>query len=120
MYGFPSLISTTGIVEAPAKPKEFYELKQEYVALGLPVPIEELKKKFRGRFIDYDDERLTEIMKGYVMQALFYHIFGEPFCRERRCRLFNAHWQEEVLEAQLGQTGILRPAHQVTTGAKAS
>jgi hypothetical protein len=103
VYGFPSLISTTGIVEAPAKPKEFYELKQKYVALGLPVWIEELKEKFRGRFIDYDDERLTEVMKGYVMQALFYHIFGEPFCQEKKCRLFNAHWQEEVLEAQLGE-----------------
>jgi hypothetical protein len=47
VYGFPSLISTTGIVEAPAKPKEFYELKQRYAALGLPVPMEGLKEKLR-------------------------------------------------------------------------
>ncbi len=103
LYGFPSLISTTGVVEAPAKPKEFYALKQRFAALGGPVPLEELKEKFRGRFIDYDDERLTEVMKGYVMQALFYHLFGEPFCDNKRCRLVNAHWQEEVLEAQLSQ-----------------
>lgn len=103
VYGFPSLISTTGIVEAPAKPKGYYVLKQRYAAFGAHIPLEVLKEKFREKFIDYDDERLTEVMKGYVMQALFYHIFGEPFCGDRRCRLFNSHWQEEVLEAQLSE-----------------
>lgn len=102
VYGFPSIISTTGIVEAPAKPKEFYLHKQRYAALGkTDVPLEVLKEKFRGRFIDYDDERLTEVMKGYVMQAIFFHLTLEPFCSDKRCRLYNAHWQEEVLEAQL-------------------
>lgn len=102
VYGSPSIISTTGIVEAPAKPKEFYLLKQQYAALGTTnVPLEALKEKFRGRFIDYDDERLTEVMKGYVMQAIFFHLTLEPFCSDKRCRLYNAHWQEEVLEAQL-------------------
>lgn len=102
IYSFPSLISTTGIVEAPAKPKEFYALKQHYSSLGVPVPYEELKEKFRGRFIDYGDERLTEVMKGYVMQAVFYHLNFYPFCDVKTCRLFNGHWQEEVILAQLG------------------
>jgi hypothetical protein len=102
IYGFPSLISTTGIVEAPAKPKEFYTLKRQYAALGTTdVQMEERKKRFRGRFIDYDDERLTEVMKGYVMQALFYHLTLDPFCEDKKCRLHNSHWQEGVLEAQL-------------------
>jgi predicted Zn-dependent protease len=102
IYGFPSLISTTGIVEAPAKPKEFYLLKRQYLALGITdVPLEELKRKFKGKFIDYDDERLTEVMKGYVMQAVFYHLTLDPFCSNKRCRLYNSHWQEEVIEAQL-------------------
>jgi hypothetical protein len=102
VYGFPSIISTTGIVEAPARPKEFYLLKQQYAALGMTsIPLEVLKEKFTGRFIDHDDERLTEIMKGYVMQAIFYHLAPSPFCENKRCRLYNAHWQEEVLKAQL-------------------
>jgi len=101
VYGFPSIISTTGIVEAPAKPREFYLLKQQYAALGTGVPLEVLKEKFSGRFIDYDDERLTEVMKGYVMQAIFFHLTLEPFCNDKRCRFYNAHWQEEVLGAQL-------------------
>jgi len=102
VYSFPSLISTTGIVEAPARPKEFYALKRRYESLGVPVPLEELKEKFRGKFIDYDDERLTEVMKGYVMQAIFYHLTFDPFCEVKTCRLFNGHWQEEVILAQLG------------------
>jgi hypothetical protein len=102
VYGFPSIISTTGIVEAPAKPKEFYLIKQQYAAIGkMDVPLEVLKERFRGRFIDYDDERLFEVMKGYVMQSIFFHLTLEPFCSDKRCRLYNAHWQEELLEAQL-------------------
>lgn len=101
LYSFPCLISTTGIVEAPAKPREFYALRQHYLALGA-IAYEELKERFRGRFIDYDDERLTEVMKGYVMQALFYHLTSNPFCEIKTCRLYNAHWQEEVILAQLG------------------
>jgi len=101
--GYPSLISTSGIVEAPAMPKEFYHLQQRFAMLGASaLPTEMLKKEFQGRFIDYDDKRLSEVMKGYVMQALFYHLFQEPFCSHKKCRLYNAHWQEEVLEAQLG------------------
>ena len=95
IYGFPSLISTTGIVEAPAKPRDFY-LKQQ-----LGVSLLTLKEEFKGRFIDYDDSRLTEVMKGYVMQALFFHLTGNPFCKNKNCRLYNAHWQEDLIQAQL-------------------
>jgi len=94
-YGFPSLISTTGVVEAPAKPRDFY-LKQQ-----LGVSLLALKEEFKGKFIDYNDLRLTEVMKGYVMQALFFHITGNPFCKNKNCRLYNAHWQEDLIQAQL-------------------
>ena len=100
--GHPSIISTTGIVEAPAKPRDFYRLKMGYHMYGTNVPpTEVLKQRFKGRFIDYDDPRLTEVMKGYVMQAIVYHVTGDAFCNEPRCRLYNAHWQEEVIEAQI-------------------
>jgi len=100
--GHPSIISTTGIVEAPAKPRDFYRMKMGYNIFGMNVPpTEVLKQQFQDRFIDYDDPRLTEVMKGYIMQAIVYHITGEAFCNDRQCRLFNAHWQEEVIEAQM-------------------
>jgi len=95
VYGFPSIISTTGIVEAPAKPREFYLQKR----LGIDPTI--LKKRFKEKFIDYDDPRLTEVIKGYCIQTLFFYMSGEPFCEDNKCRLYNAHWQEEVINAQL-------------------
>ena len=101
LCGFPSLISTTGIIEAPAKPKEFYMIKQKYHALGTEPPEKELKATIEGRFIDYDDEKLTQALRGYALQALFYHITGDPFCEDKECMLFNAHWQEELLNAQI-------------------
>jgi len=102
IFAQPSILSTTGLVEAPAKPKDFYILKQQSQILGQDdLAVAKLKEEFRGQFIDYDDERLTEVMKGYTMQAVFYHLTGEPFCSEPNCRLYNAHWQEEVIRAQL-------------------
>ena len=103
VLGFPSIISTTGVVEAPAKPREFYISRKALIASGMERELveEELNRKFEGRFIDYDDERMTEIIKGYIVQALFYHLTFEPFCSDKNCRLFNAHWQEDMIHAQL-------------------
>lgn len=53
-------------------------------------------------FLRYEDPRITEMAKGYAMQAAFYSLTGEPFCDDPRCRLFNAHWQREMFNAQLG------------------
>ena len=99
VYGIPSIISTTGLIEAPAKPREYYLLKQQYERLGKDVT--EFKDRFKGRFIDYEDKRLTEVVKGYVMQAVFYSLTGDSFCEDKGCRLYNAHWQEELIFAQL-------------------
>lgn len=117
VYGFPCIISIPGIVEAPAKPREFYIQRKALVASGMAREVveEELKEKFKDRFIDHEDPRMTEIVKGYIMQAFFYHIMFEPFCDDKNCRLFNAHWQEDMMHAQLGEPefcekheGILR------------
>ncbi len=109
VYGIPSVISTTGLVEAPAKPSEYYLLKPQYEKLGKDLA--ELKGKFEGSFIDYGDKRLTEVMKGYVMQAVFYSLTGNPFCEDKGCRLYNAHWQEELIFAQLESGYEFCPRH---------
>ena len=105
LYGFPSLISLTGLVEAPAKPKEFYLKKQ----MGTPVAW--LKEEYQGKFLDHGDLRTTEVLKGYAMQGLFFHLTGDPFCEDRDCRLFNSHWQEEVLHSQLNGRHDFCPRH---------
>ena len=112
VYGFPSIISTAGIVEAPAKPREFYLMKQQYGMMGMDdLAVAEFKRKFEGRFIDYNDPRMTEVCKGYTAQALFFHITGEPFCEDKGCRLFNAHWQEELIHSQLESSYEFCKAH---------
>ncbi|MDP6381022.1 MAG: hypothetical protein QF662_06725 [Phycisphaerae bacterium] len=96
VYGIPSLVSTRGIVEGPAKPRDFY------LKMSLGISAEAMKEELDGRFIDHDDPRLTDVAKGYAMQAVFYHVTGNPFCTEKKCRLFNAHWQEDLIASQLG------------------
>lgn len=91
--GFPSLISTTGIVEAPARPSEFYRKKRSKRE-------EPSEDEVDGKFLSHNDARLTEIMKGISMQAIFYNLTGEPFCADPQCRLFNGHWQDEIVKAQ--------------------
>jgi hypothetical protein len=94
--GTPSIVSTTGIVEALAKPREFY-LAQ--LLGGMAEDNDTLKKKFAGRFIDYHDEdKITAASINYALQAIFFFITGgEPFCNNKDCRLFNAHWQEDLI-----------------------
>jgi hypothetical protein len=68
--GTPSIVSTTGIVEALAKPREFY-LAQLFG--GMTEDNDMLRKKFSGRFIDYDDEdKITAASVNYALQAIFF------------------------------------------------
>lgn len=95
----PSVISTTGIIEAPAKPRQYYlDLMANY---GQGLNIESIKKRYGGQYLEYHDARLGRIVEGYAMQSLFYHITGEPFCELLECRLNNAHWQRDLLYSQL-------------------
>ena len=64
------------------------------------------------------DPRLTELLKGYTMQAVFYHLFAEPFCDNPDCRLFNAHWQEEMIKAQLQGADFCRRHRELLEGFK--
>ena len=91
--GTPSIISTAGIVEAPAKPREFY---------AQPFADKDLMKRLAGRFIDYADRRMALAAAGYALQAIFFFLTdGEPFCDSDSCRLFNAHWQEDLIRTQV-------------------
>jgi len=100
--GFPSIVSVPGIVEAPAKPREYYLMRQRLEMSGAgEFQMEQLKHAFRGRFLDYGDPETVDVLKGLVSQAIVYHLTLEPFCNKNDCRLFNAHWQEELIKAQV-------------------
>lgn len=105
VYGFPSLISTAGLVEGPARPREFY------LRRSLGIARSQLENGFNQRYLGHRDPRLQEAAKGYLLQAVFYHVTGDPFCDDKECRLFNAHWQEEMLHAQLNPHAGLCKLH---------
>jgi hypothetical protein len=105
--GFPSIISLPGIVEAPAKPREYYLMRQRIeMEGGSELELARLKTAFRGRFVDYGDPSVSEVVKGLGLQAVMYHLTLDPFCDKRRCRLFNAHWQEDLIRSQAGSPGL--------------
>ena len=95
----PAIISTTGIIEAPAKPKEYYFEVMSLKEQGLDT--KSAKEKYKDEFLEYNDKRLTKIVEGYILQVIFYNITGESFCENIECRLNNAHWQKDLLFSQL-------------------
>ena len=105
----PSIISTTGMIEAPAKPREFYLSLLTNITQGLNIDM--IENQFKGRYLEYHDPKIGEIIKGYALQALFYYLTGESFCESKECRLFNAHWQADLLYSQL-EVGKLCERHQ--------
>ena len=104
----PSIISTTGIIEAPAKPRDYYMELFSNMAQGLNV--ENIKKKYQGTFLEYHDQRLSKIVEGYALQAIFYYLTGNEFCDKKNCRLFNPHWQKDLLYSQI-EVGSLCDKH---------
>jgi hypothetical protein len=94
----PVIISTSGIIEAPAKPKQYYlDLMTDFTKER----VEEIKAKYKGEFLEYNDSRLSEIIEGYLLQAIMYYETGDAFCENKECRLYNSHWQKDLLDLQL-------------------
>lgn len=100
----PAIISTTGIIEAPAKPREYYYDLMTNFTQGINV--ESIKQKYKGTYLEYHDSRLSKIIEGYLLQGIFYYETGEPFCDDSECRLFNAHWQKDLLHSQLEKSEL--------------
>jgi len=94
----PIIISTTGIIEAPAKPKQYY---LDLMTNFSKEEIGEIKKKYKGQFLEYGDSRMPDIIEGYVLQAIFYYETGDAFCDNNQCRLFNSHWQKDLFISQV-------------------
>ncbi|MFP8954416.1 DUF7001 family protein [Natrialbaceae archaeon A-arb3/5] len=102
VLGQPALLSVPGLYEAPAKPEEYYKEKQRHAMLsGDSPPREVLENQVDGEFLIEDDPRSTDALEGYVLQAYHYLETGEGFCDREVCRLYNAHYHEKLIAAQL-------------------
>lgn len=98
LMGAPSLISTSGLVEAPARPREYYYIKGGLIQSGRDLSV--LDEMYRGRYVEYDDPKTGSIMCSYALQPVIYHLAGKAFCNNPSCCLFNSHTQEDVLKIQ--------------------
>ena len=92
LAGYPTLISLPGLIEAPARPKEYY------ILLSRGARQDELDRQFRGRFLDNDSD-LSPYLGTYLAAAGAYYLLGAPFCDFPGCALYDNHWQKELLEA---------------------
>jgi len=98
--GNPTLISTSGIEEGLAKPRDYYY--KLYFFREVDNIVEELKKEYNGQLINYNDPRINDIVEGLVLQSLFYFInSGDPFCDDKNCRFFNAHYQDDAIRINI-------------------
>ena len=65
----PAIISITGMIEAPARPREYYFEAMRCKTQGLD--IQDIKKNYSGKFLNYHDKRLSKIAEGCLLQAIF-------------------------------------------------
>ena len=84
LYGDLAILSPRGVVEGPARPREYYMGRTE----GLD-------------FLVHQDPRVAEALFWFVLMQLRYVMLGSPFCERRGCRFFNPHWQSELIESQI-------------------
>ncbi len=94
----PTIISTTGIIEAPAKPKQYY---LDLMTCFSEDEIKKIKEKYKGKILESHDSRLHKIAEGYLLQCIMYYETGDVFCENIECRLFNAHWQKDLFYSQI-------------------
>lgn len=113
----PIIISTTGIIEAPAKPKQYY---MDLVTNFSNELEETIREKYKGEFLEYNDPRLPKIIEGYLIQSIMYYETGDVFCNDVKCRLFNAHWQKDLLTSQIKNPSLCEQHTKILTKMKNS
>jgi len=73
--GSPSIISTTGIIEASAKPREWYIKRLQVAANDIGSDGDKNNSNSssnkKEKYLDYDDYRINFAVVGYALQALF-------------------------------------------------
>lgn len=95
----PCIVSVRGICEAPARPREYCV---DVMASGVTgEDLREIELRYADRFISQDDARLQDAAQGYLMQAVFHFETGEAFCENADCRLYNSHWQSDLVRTQV-------------------
>lgn len=105
VFGFPSFISLSAAMEGLARSKEQSNPNSDCI---IQTDVEKMMEK---RDIRHGGASLQEIIKGYALQILFYHITGDPFCEDRKCMLFSDQHHQDLMCAQLRPDARLCDLH---------
>jgi len=104
VFGIPSIISPSSLIESLELPKQYHFMRQQLAILGVE---ENLDEMFAQDTIGYGDPRLNEVCKGQVLQAITFALTGETGCDDPECRLYEAPTHREVLHTQVsGKPGL--------------
>jgi|LSQX01.3.fsa_nt_gb hypothetical protein len=109
--GNPSIVSTSGLIEVPRRPREYNFRRVQYVMLGAEDYLDDLAQQFADQTAGYGDPRINELIKGYLLMAVVYRATGDGPCAEPTCPLFAAHTQAELFQAQAGPDSHLCAHH---------
>lgn len=111
VYGIPNIVSIHGPKNALGIERRVHVMRSLALSVNPTMNPDNIYLNPENGYIRDKDPRLEELLKGYTMQAFFYHLMGEPFCDDKDCRLYNAHWQKDALRAQSEEIHDLCPYH---------
>jgi hypothetical protein len=89
--GHPTIVSPPGFIDGPARDRAFYMAKQ---ALGSAHDANEVVD---DDHLTRGDERIPTCVASAILQTVAYDQTGDPFCEDDTCRLFNPHWQKDLI-----------------------
>ena len=110
------IISISGIVDGPARPREYYirQMTKRFTA-HMSNTTQDSDDNHNSdtcdnaqdtlqntdNYITRHDVRIPYIVQGLLLQAVTYYETGEVFCTDKSCRLYNSHWQSEMIYTQI-------------------
>ncbi|MFP3903401.1 MAG: DUF6775 family putative metallopeptidase [Armatimonadota bacterium] len=109
--GAPSVISTSGLIEVPERPKEYHFRRLQYATFGADDHLPDLAEDFADRALGYGDPRLNDVLRGYMLMAVVYRATGDGPCDIPTCPLYAGDTQGEVLQAQVREQSRLCAHH---------
>jgi len=110
-HGEPTIISTTGFVEAPALPREYAFRRAQLVGFGMEEAAEELDARFAGKALGHADARINRVATGFALKAVFRQAFAEDGCDEPTCPLHPTATHDELARAYLDDDSRLCDRH---------
>jgi hypothetical protein len=110
-HGEPAIISTTGMVEAPALPREYAFRRAQLLSFGMDEAAEELDGLFAEETFRHEDPRINRVATGIALQAVFQRACGEVGCTEPTCPLRLAATHDELVQAHLSDDSRLCDRH---------